>query len=423
MSVKVVPVLISKEINPSEPTLFLKLPSSATPTTQSIGLDQEQAALRIQHWYKQKISIKWNVLANKVRIASLSKFATVCIIVAYAFQAVAILCWIKWKINVTAGFYFVEIIFIIMGDIAVVPQQQGNIPPWQVIVGAMLFPIGISVMILVVWDLLDVNKNIVIALWAFTIIMQSTLGLYGYHITVTAMKYQYRKNRSDLLNACLQITLKGVGLMPYLFYTLIDYISICISYQQIIPDLCRLVPGAFFEADATRMGTTVTGAWRNCTLGMFNVNTVAPDPVQDFDDMILTDNLVGYYRTVADEQVGVGTFIAALWVYFLTIVLVYLRGRSIQDIIAFRITKLELLACICMFFVLCTVAAFKGLSIENMTIASFVNIVPKLLGVMFCFVMLTGMASLIIMWQQVQKMKKEKKIKKAAKKLKLKKKN
>ena len=192
MSVKVVPVLISEEINPSEPTLFLKLPSSATPTTQSIELDQEQAALRIQYWYKQKISIKWNVLANKVRIASLSKFATVCIIVAYAFQAVAILCWIKWKINVAEGFYYVQSIFIIMSWFAIVPQRQGNRPPWQVLVGIMLFPIANSVNIMVLWDLLivDIDKNVIIAALALLSIMQLTAGPYAYHILATVMKYQ-----------------------------------------------------------------------------------------------------------------------------------------------------------------------------------------------------------------------------------------
>jgi antibiotic biosynthesis monooxygenase (ABM) superfamily enzyme len=424
MSVKVVPVLISEEINPSEPSLFLKEPSSATPTTQSIELDQEKAALRIQYWYKQKISIKWNVLANKLRIASLSKFATVCVIVAYAFQAVAILCWIKWKINVAEGFYYVQSIFIIMSWFAIVPQRQGNRPPWQVLVGTILVPIMNSVNIMVLWDLLivDINENVIIAFLVVFSIFQLITIPYCYHIFATAMKYQYKKNRNDLLNACFKIVLKGVGLMPYLFYTLIDYVALMASYQRIIPGLCRLVPGAFFDVDATTMATIVTGVWRNCTLGMFDVNIVAPDPVQNFDDMILTDNLVGYYRTKADEQVGSSTLFAAFGLYFLTIVLVYLRGRSIKDVIAFRITKVELLTCICIFFMLLTVAMLKGLSIENMTIASFVYIIPRLVGALFWFATLLMILSLILIWQQIQKMKKEKKIKKAAK-LRLKKKN
>ena len=205
--------------------------------------------------------------------------------------------------------------------------------------------------------------------WVFVILfLVSMLTMLAFVKLLNSMsiilKHTYE---ADVHGLASRLVAKLIAGIPVLCYFALIQFSCVLSREYIYDDLCKYMPGAYFDAKGTRSFTFKAGEWKNCTTGE-QLERNWPETVVTTNDVMLEEGLKGYVE--AYDLRKMESFLQSIE-FSVLIVLSQLLLRicrlSVNDIISLRISKWEMGLAMNMLIQIVIISIYGGQSLEWMT--------------------------------------------------------
>lgn len=280
---------------------------------------------------------------------------------------------------------------------------------WFFDIGLMRLNLGIGLYLtLLVWAVTlssNCQRQILLGLmssvfpWTYTsaydnsqLLVLGTIFLHCFLVVVLNTLLKYMRNTlqhtyaSDTHGISSRLSIKLFAGFPILSILGISYISQRVSTKYTFEELCKYMPGAYFDKKYTRLDTIVEGKWENCTE---YIDLYKPVSLVTVQDIALEQGMKGFIGRDIKERFHTMELVEITLLLLTSQTLLRICRLTIVDILNIRVSAWELTLLLITLLRLITVFVIGSLNLEWLSYSKLMQTSNFIYSLWFIFNLIT----------------------------------